>query len=553
MASDRRGPPASLVLHAAPLSLCVALALSVALLAYTGSARASAPSATNQARLESTVRYLQDVQGADGGFGTAEAEQSQDFSAWVALALAAAGVNPQDQARPGGVDVYSFLVAHASQALPDELCKPVICTTSLERELLVVDAAGASPHDFAGFDLVGQILARELPDGSFPFVPGGHGEVNDTVFAILALSLVTEPTAQAAVQHAAAWLIGQQNGDGSWSPLHPRIEAGEVDMTGAAIDALNAADPHATEAADRQAAGAQQRAFEYLLKAQEPSGGFPERPGESEANVASTAWAVQGIWSAGQSPETWIASSGQEPLSYMASLQQPDGHIRWKQGEEMNGVWMTAYVAPAFAGRPLPIAAVPRATPSTSTAPALNSTSPPASGTAEPGQGGESSRPDSGVIAGGGGNGSPLFARPRPQSQGHTPGGVRLLGSTREQATGKSAAGRPHLAGGDPTTRGPHAERPRATARTRLTQGSGGTPERNGGAPAGGREVKGLLIGAPAGRHSLDAPAAGAPGLHGAGSGGNRAPWLALGIGGAIMLIALGGSQLERRRPQVIL
>ena len=58
----------------------------------------------SQARLGSTGRYLQQAQSLDGGFGGASGKESgQSCSAWVALALAAAGINPKCQQRPGGV------------------------------------------------------------------------------------------------------------------------------------------------------------------------------------------------------------------------------------------------------------------------------------------------------------------------------------------------------------------------------------------------------------------------------------------------------------------
>ena len=47
----------------------------------------------------------------------------------------------------------------------------------------------------------------------------------------------------------------------------------------------------------------------------------------------------------------------------MASLQQPDGHIRYMESRELNGVWMTSYATPAFAGQALPIPLVPGAEP----------------------------------------------------------------------------------------------------------------------------------------------------------------------------------------------
>jgi prenyltransferase beta subunit len=525
----------------------------------------NATNATNQVRLDSTVRYLQDVQNLDGGFGGEPGGESDpDFSAWVALALAAAGINPRDQSRPGGTDAYTYLAEHAGEL---EL------TTDFERALLVVDASGTSPEDFGGVHLVQQILARQLTgspeEGAFVHEAGGRTPgVNDTIFAILALSPVPEPAVQSAIKHAVSWLIGEQNpDDGGWPAVCPRTvascsEQAEVDMTGAAIQALNAAGLHGSES--------QQRAIAFLHEAQNPDGGFPEFPGNGEeSNVASTAWAVQAIWAAGGNPETWIKSSGREPLDYMESLQHEDGSIQWKASSDSNPVWMTAYAAPAFAGDPWPIPAPPYVEPpSSGSAGGGTGSTPPSPGSAEPGQGGESSQPGSGVIAGGGGDGAPLFSRPQPQSKGRTPGGVRSLTSTHEKRTAKH-----HRDPGlrrkttAPNTKhrrnpGPHREA-RAPTTTPASKpnanhsgrghGTASVGTGSGGPQAGEPEVRGVLIGAPSGTHNKDALERGAPGLHSAGAGGNQTPWLAIGIGGAITLLALAGSQLERRRPELVL
>ena len=74
-------------------------------------------------------------------------------------------------------------------------------------------------------------------------------------------------------------------------------------------------------------------------------------------------------------------------------------------GSDEEPVWMTAYAAPAFAGRPLPPPFDPLQ---------VSSSVPSASAT--------------GVTAGGGGDGVPLCsAAPQPQSAGDTPGGAQAL------------------------------------------------------------------------------------------------------------------------------
>jgi prenyltransferase beta subunit len=518
-------------MQAAALAMCAAILSSTAALA--------APSnSTNQARLDRTVRFLQEAQNSDGGFGGEKGqESSQLFSAWVALALAGAAVNPQDQAKPGGTSVYSYLAEHVAHAIRTELCAPSVCTTAFERELLVVDASGTSPHDFGGIDLVSELLARELPDGSFPFVPGGHGEVNDTIFAILSLSPIAEPVVQEAIQHAAKWVIEQQNKDGSWA-WESKGSPGESDMTGAAIEALNAAGLHGTEA--------QQKAIGYLHQIQGPDGGFPEFPSEEESNSGSTAWVVQGIWAAGENPETWTKGSRREPLDYLESMQQPDGHIRYRVSEELNGVWMTAYTGPAYAGQPLPISAPPR-NPNPSTPPSSS------------GQGGESGQSGSGVIAGGGGDGAPLFSRPQPGSKGHNPGGAQLLKREHVKAKHRRNPGSPHNTG-SPRKRpviaiassSSHRSKKSSdySARSGTVQLIGASASK--GDSGGGRvqepEIKGVLIGAPA-----DALAAGAPGLHSASAGSKQASWFTVAMAAALLLSFLFGAQLEHRGSEVTL
>jgi prenyltransferase beta subunit len=508
-----------------------------------------------QPNLEATVRYLQDAQREDGGFAEPGSEPGPDFTAWVTLALAAAGINPRDQTTAkqhwaGGHSAYSYLAEHAHEAS---------VTLHFERELLVVDATGTSPRDFGGVNLVQEILSRQLSHGSE--AGGFHEEdsdaeaaINDTVFAILALSPIHEQPVQEAVARAAKWLESQQDCDGSWHTTNPRAvkpcgterrllpeeASGEVDMTGAAIEALNAA--------GRPDSNGQENAFAFLHESQTANGGFREFPNEREPNVASTAWVVQAMWSAGIDPETRVTHSGlasEEPLGYLASMQQPDGHIRWEASQEANGMWMTGYVTPAFTGNPLPIPAPP---------PAELPLLPPEEHASSGGDGGVSTTPGSGVIAGGGGNDAPLFSRPQPASKGHTPGGVRQLASKHEKDKTE------HRRNPGPPRKTPvptatsasvhHAKKhdPAAHKGTGGLALAGTGTGAGGGGQSSGREVTGLLIGAPSG-----ALEQGAPGLRGAGAGTNQTPWLAIGIAVALFLCALIGARIELRQPEVTL
>jgi prenyltransferase beta subunit len=520
--------------------LPAALALSALLLATAATA---AVSPAHRGTLDRTVRYLQEAQLSNGGFG-ASGEPSQITSAWTALALAAAGINPQDQARPGGVDAYSYLASHYGQGIEESECAPIACTTTFERELMVANASGTDPRDFGGVDLVRELLGRARPDGAFPHVPEGQPGVNDTIFAVFALAPVPEAAVQAPIQAAANWIETAQHPNGGWA-WSAGSSRDEVDMTGAAIQAL--------VAAGRPGSAAVGEGLAYLRAAQNPDGGLPEFPGNPESNVASTAWAVQAIWAVGENPEDWRSGSGEateEPLDYMESLQQPDGHIRWKRGQDLNGIWMTAYCTTAYTGHNWPIPAPPRSI----------AVPPPA-----PEPGGKDA--GAGVIAGGGGSGAPLFSRPKPQSRGKTPGGARVIGDSDTRAVNHSES-----------RRGDNARSPAGIAEREASGGEGdlpppavvGTAEAgpdlsgngNGGSPnardlasqakgsgarggGAGEEVTGTLVG------SRGAPFFGAPGLRGEDAGGDGGLWPALAIAAAALLVGLLGARAERRRGEM--
>jgi hypothetical protein len=503
--------------------------------------------------LDRVVGYLQSDQSRDGGFGGEPGEQSDPgFTAWVSLALAASGVNPRDQRRPeqGTATAYDYLTEEAARNLTHEAPNHEIATTDVERELLVVDATGTSPHDFGGVDLVAKILERELQEPevggvAFPHENGTQAAgMNDTIFAVLALAPVHEPAAEAAVQQASTWIEHEQNKNGSWPATCPRTVGsctssgkdpeGEADMTGAAIEALDAAGRHRTNA--------QTKALEYLSNTQNPAeGGFTEQLGlrESdadsslEANVGSTAWVVQGLWAAGENPEDW-KPGGVDPLTYIESMQQPDGHVRWKKGQELNGVWMTAYSGPAMAGVPLPI-------------PAPACTCLPPEQVGAPGSGGEGAESGSGVDAGGGGSGAPLFSRPQPQSKGHTPGGARVLASrAARRRRERRNPGAPREAPVPTLDREALNAKPTppVSAGSSTTKGHISLPSSTGSAAArGGRKVTGIPIGSLAAYKTALEP--GAPGLR---SGGQKpsSPVLAIAIAAVALLLALGGSAVER-------
>ncbi len=407
--------------------LPAALLAACALALWPASVAATAPDAEAQATLDRSVRFLQEAQNPDGGFGgRAGTASDPDFSAWAAYALAAAGINPQDQARPGGADVFSYLAGHT-----DGLAE----TTDFDRVALVALASGTSPYRFGSVAPVETILSRQLPDGSFAQQAGGKtGWINATVWSIFPLSALATPAAEAAVQRAARWLLGQERADGSWGSTLPASPS-EADMTGAAIQALAAAGLGEGEAVPR--------ALAYLRSLQGEDGGFREFPGGA-TNSASTAWVLQGLWAAGVSPREWRTATGADPLSFLASLQRADGSIAWTADQDLNPLWMTAQAGPALAGLTYPLPPVPRAVrPPAAPAPPQTQEFSKREAHKTRGHGGMGVVEGDGVIAGGGGRGAPLFSGPQPQSGGSTPHGRREVGVSSPEARSGAGGSRP--------------------------------------------------------------------------------------------------------------
>ena len=304
-----------------------ALALLVALAAMPDPGQAAARS---RAALDG-VRYLMRVQDGGGGFGAAPGQPpNQLMSGWAALGLEAAGAR-SGELRLSVVRTLAFMRSQAGQ-LTD--------TGEIERTILAVRGAGWSARDFAGRDLVAELLARQRADGSFTH------QVNLTAFGVLALRAAGRRPNTAPVRRAAAWLARQQNADGGFS-FAPRGAASDVDDTGAAIQALAAA---------RTGRARVRRAVAFLRARQGFDGGFGQLKGY-RSNVQSTAWAVQGIVAAGRRPGAFRRGGSRSPIAFIASLQQRDGGFRYSRTSAQTPVWVTTQAVAALSLKPLPLAA----------------------------------------------------------------------------------------------------------------------------------------------------------------------------------------------------
>ena len=202
--------------------------------------------------------------------------------------------------------------------------------------------SGGDPRATSGRNLVAEILARQSAEGGLGPATG------DTVWAILALRAAGGPDVESAIQLAATGLLQSQAADGGWrsDPSQPRTDA---IATAAAIQGL-VASGMSTGAPELKRAATALRAF------QRADGGFGASVGEA-SDALTTAWATTALRSLGRDPAAPPWNRGGGPGAYLLGLQQSDGRLAYRAGQEAAPVWTSALASIALAARPLPILA----------------------------------------------------------------------------------------------------------------------------------------------------------------------------------------------------
>lgn len=213
----------------------------------------------------------------------------------------------------------------------------------LERTILALHACGVSVRTLpgGGGDPITRLLGYRSHDGSF------GEQSNLTAFAILALRAAGYPSSDAIIRGAAGWLMRQQEPEGGFG-FAERGGGGDVDDTAAVLQALVAAGQHGSALA---------RGDRFIVGAQNLDGGFPEQPG-GESNAQSTAWAIQALYASSRDVEAVTRHGSRSPLGYLESLIAPNGSVRYSRSGAQTPVWVTAQALTALAGKPFPIAPV---------------------------------------------------------------------------------------------------------------------------------------------------------------------------------------------------
>jgi Prenyltransferase and squalene oxidase repeat len=534
-------------------------AVAVVVLAVAAASRAAAPDQANQQRVDAGIAYLRTAQNADGGYPLAPGAASEGgASAWAALALVAAGVNPLDQERAGG--------GRSALAALEPRVNDLSATADLALAALVARAADAQQRTLAGRDLLQPLRDRQVAPGQVGaggVRPGDDGAAAPTIevtaLAVLAFARRRDPTAQQAAFEGARWLLGRQAPGAGW-PARDGDPGSSVRATGLVLQAVAAAgelsQAHRTDA------------LRFLRRRQNDDAGFSEQAGGPSA-VLATAWAALGLWAAGEDPRQWNRDTI-DPLAWLDSRRAAGGAVS-DASEAADPVVTTAMTLPAFAGTLFPVDGVPRRSmpvpptppsPPSPPAPEPPSTPSPPKAPASP----------------------PVFTPPPRAPRPLSTGGVRRL------APAPAPAGRPAGRDADP----PRRSQPPPVAPGRSDgDGSGGTiatpgaPDRPGGGGAlvatgaeatatggtrsetsrvsqdggplrtsadgdRGDEISGVVVGGRTTRRAAgdeQRANAAAAGLLGSQAGGATGRSVAIALAVLLALAATTGGVLELRRP----
>ena len=285
--------------------------------AFAALTAGAAAAVSNKEAVTRAVAFLESRQQLDGGFAEPGGRSDPTLTAWVVLALDAAGVDVA-RLRRGGATPAHFLTRR-----PHCTGRRVCTATDIGLRILALTSLGqdvASP--------LAHLNEHRLASGRI------GPALNSTIWGILALHAAGRPVPKASVR----FLKRHQHESGGFS-WHPG-GAPDTNDTAAAIQALRAAGVPARAKVIR-------RAIRYLSKHRRENGGFP-LAAAGTPDSQSTAWVMQAFRAAGRK---------EPPRSrrYLKAQQRRDGSIRYRRGQAVSPVWVTAQALPALAGRPFPL------------------------------------------------------------------------------------------------------------------------------------------------------------------------------------------------------
>lgn len=281
--------------------------------------------------VQPALTWLRSQQQSDGGYlgfsGTSDPGTTTD----VALAFAAADVDPGSVSH-GGPSLIDYLGTQA-QAYAGTLGGAAKLT-------IAVVAGGQDPRDFAGQNLVHDILAHYDPSTGL-FDP----QLYVHAYAMLALSSAGQTVPAASIKA----LETHQASDGGWA-FTGEATAGKDDSntTAVAIEALVASGDGSSPAIAR--------AMDYLntLKTTDNLFAYQPTPGTPLVGDAnSTALVIQALLATGKAADSSDVTASKKALDGMTNA--GSGAFFYRQDAKDDNLLATAQAIPALDGKALPV------------------------------------------------------------------------------------------------------------------------------------------------------------------------------------------------------
>lgn len=287
------------------------------------------PLSASDTEIASALDFLSAEQGTDGAIG------AFGTSAWVVMAIAAAGEDPNTWKVDTNPSIVDYLETNAADA--DE-------AMDYARMIMAIVAAGDDPTSFGSMDFVS--LLKGTYDGT---QIGDNTLLNDDLWGVMALVSAGENPASDEISDSVAFILTNQNADGGWS--WGVGSDSDVDDTAAAIMALIAAGESSSSTAITDA-------LAYIKTTQMANGGFDSW---GSTNADTDSWGVSGITAAGDDPSGVAWTSGENtPIDDLLSFQQGDGSFYWQAGTAGMSIHKTTACAIiALMGESFPVETLP--------------------------------------------------------------------------------------------------------------------------------------------------------------------------------------------------
>ena len=308
------------------LALLTALLLAATSCMRTQTAEAALSGPEINDRLRATdkaLRWLDDQQNADGGFGEGGSDPRTTCEAVLAFASA--------YEEPG-------TVTEGTKSPLDYLATQVVTQTNSAEGtallILAVVAGNEDPRIFGSTDLIATLKGYLQGIGRY-YVASSDG-IAAQALAIMAL----KASKQAVPGTAVTWLKNRQNDDGGWGPLPG--EASDTKNTALSIQALIAA-------GESPASQPTSDAILYLQHRQTDDAGFASSALASDSHPASTSQAIQALLVAGEDlfSNKWRRCL-LTPFDALLDDQAGDGSFE-------SSLEVTAAAVPGLIGRSLPL------------------------------------------------------------------------------------------------------------------------------------------------------------------------------------------------------